>query len=114
MSANTCRYRPGLRHWHPLLASRALGRKPLVRTLAGERLVLFRTASGRAAALAAGDHNGSTLEQHRRFRAAALGAGPVEVTLDDGLAAVVMGLAAQESIRTGQAMDLRTGPYALA
>ena len=52
MSANTCRYRPGLRHWHPLLASRALGRKPMVRTLAGERLVLFRTASGRAAALA--------------------------------------------------------------
>ncbi len=52
MSANTCRYRPGLRHWHPLLASRALGRKPLARTLAGERLVLFRTASGRAAAVA--------------------------------------------------------------
>ena len=52
MSANTCRYRPGLRHWHPLLASRALGRKPIARTLAGERLVLFRTASGRAAAVA--------------------------------------------------------------
>jgi predicted dehydrogenase len=67
-----------------------------------------------AAALAAGDHNGSTLEQHRRFRAAALGAGPVEVTLDDGLAAVLMGLAAQESIRTGQAVDLQSGPYTLA
>ncbi|MBM5808226.1 MAG: Rieske 2Fe-2S domain-containing protein [Cyanobacteria bacterium M_surface_7_m2_040] len=52
MSANTCRYRPGLRHWHPLLASRALRRKPIARTLAGERLVLFRTASGQAAALA--------------------------------------------------------------
>lgn len=52
MSANTCRYRPGLRHWHPLLASKALDRKPMVRTLAGERLVLFRPASGRAAAVA--------------------------------------------------------------
>ena len=38
----------------------------------------------------------------------------VEVTLDDGLAAVLMGLAAQESARTGQAIDLRSGPYALA
>jgi hypothetical protein len=43
-----------------------------------------------------------------------LGAGPVEVTLDDGLAAVLMGLAAQESARTGQAIDLRSGDYALA
>ena len=66
-----------------------------------------------AAALAAGDHNGSTLEQHRRFRLAVLGMGPVDVTLDDGLAAVVMGLAAQESTRTGQAVDLRRGAYAI-
>jgi predicted dehydrogenase len=66
-----------------------------------------------AAALAAGDHNGSTLEQHRRFRLAVLGMGPVDVTLDDGLAAVVMGLAAQESTRTGQAVDLRLGAYAI-
>jgi hypothetical protein len=66
-----------------------------------------------AAALAAGDHNGSTLEQHRRFRLAVLGMGPVDVTLDDGLAAVVMGLAAQESARIGQAVDLRLGAYAI-
>jgi vanillate O-demethylase monooxygenase subunit len=52
MDTNTCRYRFGLRHWHPLEASRALGRKPLVRTLAGERLVLFRTHSGRVGAVA--------------------------------------------------------------
>ena len=61
------------------------------------------------AALAAGDHNGSTFYQHQRFRAAVLGEGPVEVSLQDGLAAVVMGLAAQESARTGQAIDLRSG-----
>ncbi len=65
------------------------------------------------AALAAGDHNGSTLYQHQRFRAAVLGEGRVEVTLADGLAAVLMGLAAQESARTGQAIDLTAGAYAM-
>jgi predicted dehydrogenase len=67
-----------------------------------------------AAALAAGDHNGSTFYQHQRFRAAVLGEGPVEVSLADGLAAVRMGLAAQESARLGLAIDLRTGPFAPA
>ena len=61
-------------------------------------------------ALAAGDHNGSTLYQHQRFLKAVRGAGPVEVTLRDGLAAVVIGLAAQASIQTGQAIDLRNDP----
>lgn len=61
-------------------------------------------------ALAAGDHNGSTLYQHQRFLAAVRGTGPVEVTLRDGLAAVVIGLAAQASIQTGQAIDLRNDP----
>ena len=37
-----------------------------------------------------------------------------EVGLRDGLAAVVMGLAAQESARTGQAIDLTRGDYALS
>ncbi|RZS57008.1 Gfo/Idh/MocA family protein [Sphaerotilus mobilis] len=65
-------------------------------------------------ALAAGDHNGSTLDQHQRFVAAVRGQGPVEVSLRDGLAAVVMGLAAQASARTGQAIDLTHGEHALA
>jgi len=63
-------------------------------------------------ALAAGDHNGSTLYQHQRFNAVVRGQGHVEVTLHDGLAAVVMGLAAQESARTGQAIDLSQGKFA--
>lgn len=42
---------PCLRHWHPLLLSRALGQRPLRRRLAGQELVLFRTGSGVAAAL---------------------------------------------------------------
>jgi myo-inositol 2-dehydrogenase/D-chiro-inositol 1-dehydrogenase len=64
-------------------------------------------------ALAAGDHNGSTLYQHQRFNAAVRGKGAVEVTLRDGLAAVVVGMAAQESARTGQAIDLTQGRYGL-
>ena len=64
-------------------------------------------------ALAAGDHNGSTLYQHQRFNAVVRGQGRVEVSLRDGLAAVVIGLAAQESARTGQAVDLAQGPYGL-
>jgi len=65
-------------------------------------------------ALAAGDHNGSTLYQHQRFNAVVRGQGEVEVGLRDGLAAVVIGLAAQESARTGQSVDLVRGRYAMA
>jgi hypothetical protein len=65
-------------------------------------------------ALAAGDHNGSTLYQHQRFNALVRGHGALEVGLQDGLTAVLMGLAAQESARTGQAVDLTQGAYALS
>jgi len=65
-------------------------------------------------ALAAGDHNGSTFYQHQRFHAVVRGQGAVDVSLRDGLSAVLMGLAAQESARTGQAIDLTKGDYALA
>ena len=54
MAEDPCPYRPGLRHWHPLLPSRQLGRKPLRRQLCGEPMVLFRTTNGQAAALAEG------------------------------------------------------------
>ncbi len=64
-------------------------------------------------ALAAGDHNGSTLYQHQRFNAVVRGEGQVEVGLNDGLAAVMMGLAAQESARTGQAISLLDGDFSL-
>lgn len=64
-------------------------------------------------ALAAGDHNGSTLYQHQRFNAVVRGQGQVEVALRDGLAAVMIGLAAQESARTGQAISLQGGDFSL-
>lgn len=56
--------------------------------------------------LEAGDHNGSTFYQHQRFNAVVRGQGGVEVTLTDGAKAVAMGIAAQESAATGQAVAL--------
>ena len=56
--------------------------------------------------LAAGDHNGSTYYQHAKFNAVVRGEGQVEVTLRDGAMAVLMGMAAQESARTGRAVEI--------
>jgi len=47
------------------------------------------------ALLMAGDHHGSTFYQHRKFLKVVQGVGQVEVTPEDGLKAVQMGLAAQ-------------------
>ena len=54
--------------------------------------------------LAAGDHNGSTYYQHQKFLEVVRGSGSVEVTIDDGIWAVRMGQAAQESASKGQAV----------
>ncbi|MEM7046889.1 MAG: Gfo/Idh/MocA family oxidoreductase [Pseudomonadota bacterium] len=61
-----------------------------------------------------GDHYGSTFYHHEKIYAWLTGAGPIEVGLPEGLRAVVMGLAAQESMRAGTAMSLRDGDFALA
>lgn len=61
--------------------------------------------------LAAGDHNGSTYYQHLGFYKAITEGTPVEVTVDDGLKAVVIGLAAQHSAATGQAVTLTDDGY---
>ncbi|MEO0979455.1 MAG: Gfo/Idh/MocA family oxidoreductase [Pseudomonadota bacterium] len=59
------------------------------------------------ALLDAGDHNGSTFYQHERFVAVVRGEIELpEVTLEDGRRAVEMGLAAQQSARTGQVVTL--------
>ncbi len=63
--------------------------------------------------LAAGDHNGSTFYQHQKFLAMLQGQGQVEVSLADGLAAVVIGLAAEHSAHTGQVVDLTAGPWSI-
>ena len=61
--------------------------------------------------LAAGDHNGSTFYQHQRFQRAALGEQQVEVTLEDGWWAVAIGMAAQQSAATGEAVRLDQVAY---
>ena len=57
--------------------------------------------------LEAGDHNGSTFYQHRKFLDLIRGKiNQPEVTLMDGWKAVAMGLAAQKSALSGQVIDL--------
>lgn len=52
-----------------------------------------------AEVLHAGAHHGATFYAHRKFREAILGNGPVEVSLQDGLKAVAIGLAAELSAK---------------
>jgi myo-inositol 2-dehydrogenase / D-chiro-inositol 1-dehydrogenase len=72
-----------------------------------------------AALLAAGDHNGSTFYQHQKFfdMACRIKAGDEsakpEVSLADGLKAVLIGLAAEHSAKTGAAISLSSGEYKL-
>jgi predicted dehydrogenase len=56
--------------------------------------------------LAAGFHHGSTYYQHLRFFEAATRGAPVEVTAADGLAAVELGAAAEQSARERRAVEL--------
>ena len=56
--------------------------------------------------LSAGDHNGSTFYQHRKFVEAARANGPIDVTLEDGAWAVRLGQAAQLSATRGEAVLL--------
>ena len=56
--------------------------------------------------LEAGDHNGSTYYQHKRFLDLVLGKiQKPDVTLEDGYKAVIMGMAAQESAKEGRAVE---------
>ncbi len=57
--------------------------------------------------LHAGDHHGATFFQHERFRdLVARGGGDPEVGLEDGYWAVLVGEAAEESARSGRAVEL--------
>ena len=54
-----------------------------------------------------GDHHGSTFFQHQKFlELIRNGHGEPEVSLEDGLKAVKIGLAAQRSAETGQAVEI--------
>ncbi len=54
----------------------------------------------------AGDHQGSTFYQHQKFLDAVLGKSAVEVNLEQGIDAVLIGLAAEESAKTHQVVTL--------
>ncbi len=54
----------------------------------------------------AGDHQGATFYQHRKFRDVVGGGGSVEVTINDGIQAVLIGLAAEQSIREHQVVEI--------
>ncbi len=56
--------------------------------------------------LAAGDHHGSTFFQHEKFAATIRSGGAPEVGVRDGLLAVAVGAAAEESVRTGLPVTL--------
>jgi predicted dehydrogenase len=56
--------------------------------------------------LAAGFHHGSTFYEHERFFAAVVHGAPVEVTAEDGLRAVEIGAAAEQSVREARPIAL--------
>lgn len=59
--------------------------------------------------LAAGDHHGATFYQHQRFcELVRSGNGEPEVSLEDGLWAVLVGEACEKSARTGEAVELES------
>jgi predicted dehydrogenase len=56
--------------------------------------------------LAAGFHHGSTYFQHARFFAAVKHGAPAEVSAEDGLRAVEIGVAAEQSAKEARAIAL--------
>jgi len=56
--------------------------------------------------LLAGGHYGSTYFEHKKFQQVARGQAEVEVTIEDGLRAVLMGMAAERSVLEHVAVDL--------
>ncbi|MGI9434783.1 MAG: Gfo/Idh/MocA family oxidoreductase, partial [Geminicoccaceae bacterium] len=53
-----------------------------------------------------GDHSGATYFQHLRFQELVRKGGSPDVTVDDGLKAVIMGVAAERSIKKGVPISL--------
>ena len=89
--------------------SDALGPPPVPRVITSPRQPkgpVVRDVPVDSRLLTAGDHNGSTFYQHLKFNAALRGEGTVEVSVEDGVQAVLMGQAAQLSASTGQAVSL--------
>jgi myo-inositol 2-dehydrogenase / D-chiro-inositol 1-dehydrogenase len=60
--------------------------------------------------LKAGDHHGSTFYQHQGFNRSVREGTPVDVTMADGLKAVMIGLAAEQSAKEGRAVAVEMQP----
>ena len=67
---------------------------------------LRRTVEVDEHVLRAGEHHGATYFQHEKFRRAVIDGAPVEVTVEDGLKAVAVGLAAELSIKERRAVTV--------
>ncbi|MGL4975241.1 MAG: Gfo/Idh/MocA family protein [Bosea sp. (in: a-proteobacteria)] len=63
------------------------------------------------AVLKVGDHHGATYFQHMGFASAIRDGGKIAVTMADGLKAVAIGLAAEQSLREGRAIALDMSGY---
>jgi predicted dehydrogenase len=72
----------------------------------GPKAVMRRVVETDPVALAAGSHHGSTFYEHQKFIAAVRGEGPVEVTADDGLRAVAIGVAAEISAAEHRVVEM--------
>ena len=55
----------------------------------------------------AGDHLGATFYQHQNFNAVIRGEGEVEVSVEDGVKSVMIGIAAEKSIANHQAIEIK-------
>jgi len=86
-----------------------LGQPPVPRVVISPRSPMnpeTREIPVEASLLDAGDHNGATYFQHKLFLEVVRTGKSPEVTLADGLEAVRMGHAAQESARSGRTVEL--------
>ncbi len=61
----------------------------------------------------AGSHHGATYHEHVAFQKTLLDDAPIEVTISDGLIAVLMGLAAQRSVQTGSSIAVDVASLSL-
>src|SRR5262249_47454146 len=65
-----------------------------------------RTVEGDEKLLSLGAHHGSTYFEHLGFQQSVLQGAPVKVSVEDGLKAVVIGLAAEQSIREKRVVQI--------
>ena len=61
----------------------------------------------------AGSHHGATYHEHVAFQKTVCEGAPIEVTVRDGLIAVLMGMAAQRSVQTGSSIAIDVASLSL-